>query len=1149
MIINCTINKEIEKGGKFFYCVKDNNNNEEHIIPVSQFQKTPVEIEKTYRFLRKYNQFHKKYYLSIISPNLEKYGIGETYPLIIKGYSKFMDKKQNTFSNSIIVELGDSGIERQVRAYEWHKESLWKFEEICCKVVSFSESGIPELVINDNRHPVYILHESYEFEIISFRIKTSSKTDKTFKIIDVKDKYNCYYEVLSLPYQEDKLKQGDIIECKIQEISTRLKLSQVNVNDPFFYKFEDIIKERIFKSTFFSTQLNIEGDLNSITLSNQYDSKSAFWVFTYCNLILPNLFHTAIQHRDYKQSLEINSLLIVFEKWILSSSILRAFSSELERKETKKKVELVIKRLSIRDMILPYLEEMRSEEFLKQQDQINILEVYEYFFLDYFPLIDAVKFVEIIENISKIDIIDEDRFYLSKLSSSIENKKKFFITEIKDDYFVLSKKLSTEHEIALNKYFVWSYCQYLIYDYISQPVKKNLISGQLLRYFVHSTSTFQYKEQLLYNAFYILSNNKATHSMPFFMEGGNIKVDFKKFNKNPNISNNQSNWDEIIKKIETKNVHKVNIVEKIYKGYKIELLGVNGFLPIRNISDNSLKRNPFKNISWETNVEIHLYSKEFNFFVARQFESRDPDYYSLNSTANAKIGDVIYGKISHITDYGVFLITPYGDGLLHINNISEEYWDKQWLNKYFIVGKYLYVKIINIENNKIDLGFMQLVDTEYEIFYNNFLFGGQNVDIDLDNSPDVSEDTIDKGFELEKGFVFEQFAVIQESFNNKVEYIKLAKQFFANTQNARSYLHNIYISYFNSINDLNDLIKNYSFEKYNEFRTKINLIKGNIDSKTLEIFSESENLIFFINILSLFNVNTDESNSELMDYIKKYSLDDSKQLLKILAKTTLANNLLISEVQKNDNQEGLEFSLKNLKRIRHYIQNGIFSLSETEEDRLDKELREKISYWREKIKLDEGEKLEFKATFIVPVPGKDKLRIVSNLEEQLRNSNNEKTKESIKRKIDDIKGLTAQKIIIHSALKSIAAFANTNGGILMIGVANDKEIYGLEKDYDYFKKVEEKNRDGFGKFFDAKIKEYFGNSFSSIHLGKEFLKFPEGDVLIIEVKPSTEEVFLLKDETGTPTESLYIRNLSSSEKLEGSELAKFIRKKLREQLN
>jgi len=202
--------------------------------------------------------------------------------------------------------------------------------------------------------------------------------------------------------------------------------------------------------------------------------------------------------------------------------------------------------------------------------------------------------------------------------------------------------------------------------------------------------------------------------------------------------------------------------------------------------------------------------------------------------------------------------------------------------------------------------------------------------------------------------------------------------------------------------------------------------------------------------------------------------------------------------------------------------------------------------------LDEGEKLEFKATFITPIPNNEKESLIKFLiEKQKKTTNPKKINElnlnisKIKEESEKIVGI--EKKLIHSSLKTIAAFANTKGGTLIIGVKDDKKIFGLEQDYNTFKK--EQTRDEFGKYFDSKVKEYFGDSFSSSLLEKEFLKFPEGDILIIKTLQSQEEVFLLKNENGKKEESIYVRNLSSSEKLEGIELSKFIKRKFLKLVN
>ena len=53
---------------------------------------------------------------------------------------------------------------------------------------------------------------------------------------------------------------------------------------------------------------------------------------------------------------------------------------------------------------------------------------------------------------------------------------------------------------------------------------------------------------------------------------------------------------------------------------------------------------------------------------------------------------------------------------------------------------------------------------------------------------------------------------------------------------------------------------------------------------------------------------------------------------------------------------------------------------------------------------------------------------------------------------------SANKNLEHAVLKNIAAFMNTEGGSLIIGIADDGKVLGLEKDYQTLKS---KNKDGF----------------------------------------------------------------------------------------
>ena len=90
-------------------------------------------------------------------------------------------------------------------------------------------------------------------------------------------------------------------------------------------------------------------------------------------------------------------------------------------------------------------------------------------------------------------------------------------------------------------------------------------------------------------------------------------------------------------------------------------------------------------------------------------------------------------------------------------------------------------------------------------------------------------------------------------------------------------------------------------------------------------------------------------------------------------------------------------------------------------------------------------------------------------------------------------------------LKTIAAFSNSNGGDLFIGVNDSEEIVGLEKDYLSFKPIDQ-NKDGFQKHLDNIISKTFTNSiFSSLLITIETIN--NLDFCRINVKKAQSPIF------------------------------------------
>lgn len=119
--------------------------------------------------------------------------------------------------------------------------------------------------------------------------------------------------------------------------------------------------------------------------------------------------------------------------------------------------------------------------------------------------------------------------------------------------------------------------------------------------------------------------------------------------------------------------------------------------------------------------------------------------------------------------------------------------------------------------------------------------------------------------------------------------------------------------------------------------------------------------------------------------------------------------------------------------------------------------------------------------------------------------------------------------IVKSALKTIAAFLNTDGGKLLIGVADNGEITGLEKDLALCKP---KNQDGFQR----RIRDHMRSRFTpppTSHVDIKIVKLPEGEVCIITVPQGSKPTYVGEDE-------FYVRDGNRTLQLKSAERDSFI---------
>lgn len=126
----------------------------------------------------------------------------------------------------------------------------------------------------------------------------------------------------------------------------------------------------------------------------------------------------------------------------------------------------------------------------------------------------------------------------------------------------------------------------------------------------------------------------------------------------------------------------------------------------------------------------------------------------------------------------------------------------------------------------------------------------------------------------------------------------------------------------------------------------------------------------------------------------------------------------------------------------------------------------------------------------------------------------------------NIKTKTKDKEIEKSSLKNIVGFLNKDGGVLLIGVTDEGEIYGIEND-NY------QSDDKYLLHFKNKLRDAIGIDFINF-VSYKIIKVNSKKVLCVKCKPSNEPVYLYD-------EDFYIRISPATEKLTGRKQLKYIK--------
>lgn len=138
----------------------------------------------------------------------------------------------------------------------------------------------------------------------------------------------------------------------------------------------------------------------------------------------------------------------------------------------------------------------------------------------------------------------------------------------------------------------------------------------------------------------------------------------------------------------------------------------------------------------------------------------------------------------------------------------------------------------------------------------------------------------------------------------------------------------------------------------------------------------------------------------------------------------------------------------------------------------------------------------------------------------------------------DFKNQTTNKKLEEVVVKTVAAFANSQGGTLLIGVSDDGEVLGLEADY---LSLGGANRDKFELHLRNLLSSAFGAAFVSGKLKVLFPAVGEVEICQVDIQPAAKPFVLnVKDKNGVGQEKFYVRSGNSSQELSLAEMPPYL---------
>ena len=167
-------------------------------------------------------------------------------------------------------------------------------------------------------------------------------------------------------------------------------------------------------------------------------------------------------------------------------------------------------------------------------------------------------------------------------------------------------------------------------------------------------------------------------------------------------------WEKIDKSLEDGTPIEGHILSEVKGGFIVDM-GINAFLPLSQVDIKPVK-NPSSFVGRNLKFKVIKSNRRKGSIIVsrRVLLEEERDKKKQEFWKNVKDGQVVYGFVRNITDYGAFVDLGGVDGFLHINDIT---WGKITHPKeYLRIGDEVKVKIIAIDTEKgrVSIGMKQL---------------------------------------------------------------------------------------------------------------------------------------------------------------------------------------------------------------------------------------------------------------------------------------------------------------------------------------------------------------------------------------------------------------------------------------------------------